>query len=445
MRLIAGSLPASSVLVALLCLGAATAAGCGDHPPVRVVLVTIDSLRYDALVEDRGDAKASSSMPHLLRQAREGALFENFFSAAARTEPSLAAMLTGLPPWDHHPIREGRPLDPRVETIAEVLSQRGFFTGAVVPSSSLRRHLGFAQGFEEFWDGSGRGELDPDESRTSAAASDLTSLALRLIDRASAGAAADAPGQFLWFHFDGLGDPYGDLSGGRACSTSGLNGTMGSDAGAEVTRRRCHRAYDEDAAFLDREVERLLSRLDKDRRWATHVLLVADHGESFRGGESSDDLMRAVRDQIHVPLVILSPRLRNQVRRDVASSIDVARTVLSLAGVKYPDAPFSSARDLTAWAPDPSIDPQATAGLRIGALGILQGPASPTPPNEGRFDLPAAPVFYAVDRAGRVFIGNAAELFTRPPGSGPAAEDQAHVLFESLAVRARSDRAPRPR
>ncbi len=202
---------------------------------------------------------------------------------------------------------------------------------------------------------------------------------------------------------------------------------------------KCRRAYYQAAANLDLEIGPLLSRLADDRRWTTHVVIVSDHGVSFSEHPAA---YRRVREQMHVPLVILSSRLRMPVRRDVAGSIDVSRTVLSLAGVKYPRAPFSSARDLSAWAPDPSIDPQASAGLRIGALGFLDFPPRTDADPSERSRLPTASLFLAVDRGGRLFAGSADELTVRPSVSGPTAEDQARLLFEELAARVSPSGSP---
>ena len=124
-------------------------AACGRERPERVVLVTVDTLRYDALVGRDG---AEPAMPHLLERARGGALFERFYAATSVTQPSHASMLTALQPWEHGVTRNGQVLEERFATVAEVLREAGFATGAVVASFPVAARFGFAQGFDVFSD-----------------------------------------------------------------------------------------------------------------------------------------------------------------------------------------------------------------------------------------------------------------------------------------------------
>ncbi len=338
-----------------------------------MVLVTLDAVGSDTL----------AALPHLRRRARAGDLFESFYSASPETAPAVASMLTGLYPWEQGLGEGGASVTPGATTIAEALAARGLATAAVVGSPSLGRRAGFAQGFDDFWAGA-------------ADATAVTKRALRFLGRASEGALASHPkGQLLWLH-------YADL-----------------EAEPGPSRPR----YRREAGRLDRELERLLSRLEGDSgRFETHVVVAVDHGTSFDGGDGGDsDGRRFVQERLRVPLLLLPPRGGPRVRGDVASSPDVARTVLWLAGLRYPAPPFARGRNLSAWAPAPSIDPQATAALRVGAMGVL-----PEPPGAR---------FFAVDRAGRVFTGDSSGLLGRPPGSTPGDDDAARALFRALASR----------
>jgi hypothetical protein len=205
--------------------------------------------------------------------------------------------------------------------------------------------------------------------------------ALRLLDRLAEDGRA---GQLLWVH---LGDPNG---------------------GADDLRR-------------------LLDRLDADAgRFESHVVIAA----ATPGGG----------DPARAPLYLLTPRLDpsdGSVRRDVAGSVDVARTLLSLAGVKYPPAPWSNGRDLSAWAPDPSLD-AGTAGVRPAAFGMLP----PTlPGRSGR------PLFYAVGRGGGFYAGNASGLVEAPDDARRDAIEELSAFFAGLERRVtilKSESPPAP-
>ena len=66
--------------------------------PVRVVLLTLDTLRYDA-VDPSGDSPAT--LPLLAARARSGVQFTRFYASTPLTQPTHASLLTGLMPSQH--------------------------------------------------------------------------------------------------------------------------------------------------------------------------------------------------------------------------------------------------------------------------------------------------------------------------------------------------------
>src|SRR5262245_30074643 len=69
-------------------------ASCGrPSGGTRIVLVTLDTLRYDCV------EGPSPSMPRLAAAARRGADFEGAWAATSSTQPTHASLLTGLHPW----------------------------------------------------------------------------------------------------------------------------------------------------------------------------------------------------------------------------------------------------------------------------------------------------------------------------------------------------------
>src|SRR5688572_26416886 len=70
--------------------------------PRNVLLVTIDTLRADAL---GAYGNPSAASPHLDALGQRGVLFEQAQAAVPSTLPSHASILTGLQPY-HHRVRE---------------------------------------------------------------------------------------------------------------------------------------------------------------------------------------------------------------------------------------------------------------------------------------------------------------------------------------------------
>lgn len=304
------------------------APGCGgSERPRRIVLVTIDTLRADGLSE--------ATMPRTSAFLEEGLLFPVSFASTTTTQPTHATLLTGLPPWAHGVTRNGVVLAPERETLAERLHEQGYETHAVVASFPLDRRFGFDQGFDSYvdtfdvpyvrvWEG------EPTESgRFYSLGETVTREALDAID------AAGGPRQFFWFHYFDPHDPYGDAAGEPYPIQKLLAlAAQGSDELAGEARKARAR-YDADLRALDANLASLFARLRADADAVdTLVVFTADHGESFGERGALGHGKRLTPEQVHVPLGFVGPGFPAARRDELTGSEDVARTVLSWAGVE---------------------------------------------------------------------------------------------------------------
>ncbi|HXY42152.1 MAG TPA: sulfatase-like hydrolase/transferase, partial [Vicinamibacteria bacterium] len=302
-------------LAALLCLVPA----CGSTPapvpagrPARpnLLLVTIDTLRADALgCYGRGDA----ATPVLDALARRGVRYETAIAPAPLTGPSHASILTGLLP-NHHGVRDngGYVLPETVPTLPEPLQSAGYRTAGFVSGFPLARRFGFARGFQVFDDRFPRGR-DPRRApyveRDAAATTDAV---LRWLE---------APGEapfFAWVHYYDPHAPY--------------------EPTPPFAERFAAHPYDGEVAFVDEQLGRLLSRLETKRLLArTVVLVTADHGESLgEHGEKTHGIF-VYDSTVRVPLIAAGPGLpQGVVPRTLARSVDIAPTLLGLAGLRSP-------------------------------------------------------------------------------------------------------------
>jgi arylsulfatase A-like enzyme len=115
-----------------------------DPPRANIILVTVDALRADRLRPDL--------MPTLVALAARGVRFERMYAHTPATLPSHASILTGLLPPAHGVRNDGFRLDDTVATLAELLQDNGYRTGAFVGSSQLDIRYGLDQGFDEYDD-----------------------------------------------------------------------------------------------------------------------------------------------------------------------------------------------------------------------------------------------------------------------------------------------------
>src|SRR5437899_12282558 len=139
-------------------LGALALAACGrgTHqadlratPGQNVLLVTIDTLRADAL----GSYGGLAATPALDRLADEGVHFDFAHAHAVVTLPSHASILTGQYPFQHG-LRDnsGYRLPPGARTAATMLKQAGYATAAFVAGFPLHSRFGLNQGFDLYDD-----------------------------------------------------------------------------------------------------------------------------------------------------------------------------------------------------------------------------------------------------------------------------------------------------
>ncbi len=427
--------PAGAVLTLLLTAATlvATVACARRGEGVRVVLVTLDTLRYDSFAGAAGNA---TTMPRLRQWAQRATTFDRFYASTASTQPSHASMFTGLHPWQHGVSRNGMQLSETSRTVAEELRGAGFATSAVVASFPVSRRFGFGQGFERFHDEFVRGRvgrsewLDAARQAEAAAGSSETqrdepfySLADTITARALAELdAATARRQFFWVHFFDPHAPYGNTGGEVPISPPEVLrlAAAGDDPAKAVERAR--RLYDADVSFLDAALARLLQRLDEDARFETHVVIVSDHGESFGEEGSMAHGRRLIPSQLHVPCVIRSPRLEAGVRHDVASSVDVAATLLALAGVEAEAVRPLAGRDLTR---SPRRPPRA-----LGMRRTYEVPYQDRRLDGSRHEIDGY-LFYLVNEEGELFRGNR-EALMPPAGHAPELSREAAGRLRQL-------------
>jgi arylsulfatase A-like enzyme len=408
-----------AVLAALLF---APLCACSRAPGQRIVLLTLDTLRWDAFAGRDG---APGAMPHLAAWAEQGLVFERYYSATSTTQPTHASLFTGLHPWQHGLPYNGAVLAEEHATIPERLREQGYYTAAAVASFPVHHQFGWGQGFVEFQDELTHGDaeqwsgVDVEAEGFYTEAATIVDRAIELLDR------AEGKRQFFWFHFYDPHAPYGDSSPGKGhLSPREILRLIKAGEDADAVCARGRRAYDKDVKYMDGELARLFERLDQERGFETHVIVVSDHGESFGEDQSLSHGKRLTPGQIHVPLIIRSPRVAPGRSPTAVGTIDVSATLLALAGIS--DLPAGS-RDLTGPLGESIVMgmrrtyPERYVELRTTGESVVIAP------DNRRFYLVEDGVCY-VGGTGRVSIDDSEE-----PLEDPAREQELQQIFEGFA------------
>jgi len=116
-----------------------------------IVLITLDSVRADHC-SFMGYYRETT--PNIDRMAREGLCFENAIASEVGTPSSMITIFTGEysginPTADPRPWRE---VIKNRKTLAQVLSEKGYATGAFNPNAYASSYYGFNKGFSYFED-----------------------------------------------------------------------------------------------------------------------------------------------------------------------------------------------------------------------------------------------------------------------------------------------------
>jgi len=142
------------IVIALV--GAMLVSGCDDFRASRarsrvprIVIVSMDTLHVDKVGPYNPDVETT---PVLDRLAAEGVRFENAYTQTPITLPSHAALLTGVSPPALGVMANGDRVPDSAKTLAELLGEAGYRTGAFITLGVLRSAFGVNQGFQDFHD-----------------------------------------------------------------------------------------------------------------------------------------------------------------------------------------------------------------------------------------------------------------------------------------------------
>jgi arylsulfatase A-like enzyme len=313
----------------------ATLAACGrEEPPRLVVLISIDTLRADHLGL-YGYARLTS--PFLDTLALESTVFDEAMSTSPWTLPAHASLLTGLYPSRHGLISHERYLDSSLSTLAQLFSNAGYRTAAVVNSHNLSPVFGLDRGFQQY-------RYVEEVASRREPSSEITYQAMGWVREAGENRL------FLFLHYYDVHSDYvslpeheseflrlyeGIADGSTAQLAAHREGKVAlspTDAPNLIDR------YDAGIRQMDREIGRFVEFLRERGLWERALfVLTSDHGEEFfeHGGVLHGQTQ--YQEVIRVPLLVRGPGVPGGGRVSTpVSLIDIAPTLLARAGIASP-------------------------------------------------------------------------------------------------------------
>jgi arylsulfatase A-like enzyme len=304
-----------------------------DDGPPNILFVLVDTLRYDHL-GTYGYARDTS--PEIDAVARGGVVFEEAYSPAPWTLPSMVGLFSGRYPSEvlgEDPATYAMPPTPG---LPERLAALGYRTAGFIANPTLHPGNGFARGFSTFYSPGSDVQL-------------LQQHAEEVASRATSWLAAHQDDRFFaYLHFIDPHDPYTnpDMPGDRSPFLPDYQGFIrgthvhGIHVGRitlpdpVADREQITALYDGEIRYVDRAIGEVLRSLRPEVLARTLIVITSDHGEELfdHGGWKHGQTL--YEEQIHVPLVLrwdgrIAPgrRVAGTVR-----TIDLMPTLLQVAG-----------------------------------------------------------------------------------------------------------------
>lgn len=307
---------------------------------MNVILITIDCLRADRFAIKGADAEIA---PYLNQLTRKGHFFSNAFSNGPYTYASFPSILTGAYASTHS---DADVLDPNIRTLAQFLSEKGYFTIGINSNPYLSTTRNYGKGFDVFaefpeWsneDSYGKGQKLP-----YARGERLNKKAKEVLLQSKQGRPL-----FLWLHYMDMHVPFSP-------SMTILNKFLSSD----LIRKNSHlygpgsltknfTVEDKDALvgiynaclnYCDICIKNLLEEiLGPEITENSLVIITSDHGEAFYEHGRFGHYQALYDELLNVPLLVIAPHLKKDGKKDEInqpiSLIDIPPTIADFIGIK---------------------------------------------------------------------------------------------------------------
>lgn len=340
-------------------------------PQSNILLITVDCWRGDHIGID---SLSSIQTPQLKEFAKECHYFPQTYTCGGWTKIAMTALFSStyasMYGFARGKLSDERPL------LAEVLSANGYETAGFSTNPVCGSQQGFSKGFQTFED------LAPKKSKAwfdisklrgfgrlsrstlwhriarkfgiatqpaypSMTAEQVVTRAQQWLEERSH---PEKP-YFLWLHLMDLHWPYqSSLRASSAFESKEMwvdryqwrkvKVTQGRYFPGESRAKRWKKIYAEETEQLDKALGLLIKGLKARDDWQqTAVCITADHGEEFyEHGSWAHSWNQLHSEGLKVPLLIRTPgQLESQQNGQITSHLDIAPTLLKLAGITKPE------------------------------------------------------------------------------------------------------------
>lgn len=321
-----------TILLLLACSGSPTqppdVQPAPTERPSDVIVITLDTTRADHL-GTYGYYRETS--PRLDRFAATSLVFDRFIVPMATTLPTHMSLWTGVWPTEHgieaNVMHGGKAFvpSPGLSSLAQILQDKGYATGAFVSAAPLDDQSGALEGFGH--------HTQP--KRYERPAEQTTDDALAWLGE------QDGP-MLMWVHYYDPHNPfrapeaYTDLFDPNDARVStwmterNISPVAKRPTGQKVRAKPSIHGYDAEIRYMDDQFGRLLEGLEMSGRLGNALVVVmGDHGEGLNQHDQPAHGL-VWNEQLHAPLFIKAPGVLPERVDAITSAADVFPTALAL-------------------------------------------------------------------------------------------------------------------
>lgn len=333
-----------------------------------IVLVTVDSLRADHVGWHGYDRNTT---PNLDERAASAETFTSAFSHACSTRPSFPSIMTSSYALEYGGFER---LSPKRTTIAELLNEAGYETAGFHSNLYLSADFGYSRGFDRFFDSKSdpgalaklrqevKTHLDSDGAlygllqqafnatekqvgiELGSAYVDAEGITERALEWVRS---KDNGPRFLWVHYMDVHHPYVPPEKYQ----ERFRDHPVSDRDAVQLRRKMLESpdeitdeelgtlidlYDAEIAYVDAEVDRLVTTLCEEWGDDPVFAFTSDHGEEFLDHDGFSHSATFYDEVLHVPLLV-DDREPGSIHDDLVGLIDLSPTLATYGGAEPPE------------------------------------------------------------------------------------------------------------
>lgn len=275
-----------------------------------VVLISIDTCRADRLGCYGFELNTT---PNIDALSQEGTLFENAISPVPITLPAHVTMLTGtIPPYHGVHDNMAYKLESSGVTLAEILKENGFTTGAVIGCYMLNSRFGLSQGFDSYNE-----RFEEERLNTGRVNERYASEVSRFADEWLEENSDDD--FFLFLHYY---DPHRDYLPPEPFASKFFG-----------------KPYAGEIAYVDYSIGQVIKKLKKLGLYdSTLIIVTADHGEMLGEHGELTHAYFIYQSAIRVPLIFKLPGQTESRRIEPAVGlVDIVPTICGLLGIDAPE------------------------------------------------------------------------------------------------------------